>query len=68
MKVTETKVQSIVITEVERLDPIRVMAENYEPGRGRITITCYGKAWTSFWPAMGATPYRRFSFVYRMTT
>ncbi|CUZ48440.1 hypothetical protein [Serratia marcescens] len=39
MKVTETKVLSIEITEVERLDPIRVMAENYEPGKGRITIT-----------------------------
>lgn len=60
MKVTETKVQSFEITEVERLDPIRVMAENYEPGRGRITITCYGKAWTSFWPAMGGDTVQQF--------
>lgn len=60
MKITETKVQSLEITEVERLDPIRVMAENYEPGRGRITITCYGKAWTSFWPAMGGDTVQQF--------
>ncbi|QDL32411.1 hypothetical protein [Serratia liquefaciens] len=60
MKVTETKVQSLEITEVERLDPIRVMAENYEPGRGRITITCYGKAWTSAWFAMGGDTVQAF--------
>lgn len=60
MKVTETKVLSIEITEVERLDPIRVMAENYVPGKGRITITCFGKAWTSFWPAMGGDTVQQF--------
>lgn len=60
MKVTETKVQSLEITEVERLDPIRVMAENYEPGRGLITITCYGKAWTAFWPGMGGDTVQQF--------
>lgn len=60
MKVTETKVQSIEITEVERLDPIRVMAENYGPGQGRITITCYGKAWTSAWFAMGGDTVQAF--------
>lgn len=60
MKITETKVQSLEITEVERLDPIRVMAENYEPGRGRITITCYGKAWTAFWPSMSGDSVQQF--------
>lgn len=60
MKVTETKVQSLEITEVERLDPIRVMAENYEAGQGRITITCYGKAWTSAWFAMGGDTVQAF--------
>ena len=60
MKVTETKVLSIEITEVERLDPIRVMAENYEPGQGRITITCYGKAWTSAWFAMNGDSVQQF--------
>jgi len=60
MKITETKVQSLEITDVERLDPIRVMAENYEPGRGRITITCYGKAWTAFWPSMSGDSVQQF--------
>ena len=60
MKITETKVQSLEINEVESLDPIRVMAENYEPGQGRITITCYGKAWTSAWFAMGGDTVQQF--------
>lgn len=39
------------------LDPITVFLKDYEPGRGEITITCYGDAfggsWTNFWGAMG---------------
>lgn len=53
MKIETTEVLSFTITEVEGLDPVRVMIENYEPGEGRITITCYGKAWTGAWFAMG---------------
>lgn len=43
MSVTVEKIDvlSFVITGAERLDPVRVMIENYEPGKGRITITCY---------------------------
>ena len=54
MSVTVEKIDvlSFVITGAERLDPVRVMIENYEPGKGRITITCYGKAWTAAWITM----------------
>ncbi|EJT4818440.1 hypothetical protein [Citrobacter freundii] len=41
MKVERIDVLSFMLTEIERLDPVRVMIENYEPGKGRITITCY---------------------------
>ncbi|ENA1584359.1 hypothetical protein ABFW48_003508, partial [Salmonella enterica] len=53
MKVEKIDVLSFVLTDLERLDPVRVMIENYEPGKGRVTITCYGKAWTAAWFAMG---------------
>ncbi|ECD3753445.1 hypothetical protein E0S44_14755 [Salmonella enterica subsp. enterica serovar Orion] len=53
MTVEKINVLSFIITGAERLDPVRVMIENYEPGKGRITITCYGKAWTAAWFAMG---------------
>jgi len=27
--------------------------EDFGDGKGRVTITCYGEAWTAYWPAMG---------------
>lgn len=53
-------VLSFTITGAERLDPVRVMIENYEPGKGRITVTCYGKAWTGAWFAMGGDSVQEF--------
>lgn len=52
MKLTETKVLSLEISELRDFDPIRIMTENYGPGRGRITISCESRAWTSAWYAM----------------
>ena len=46
-------VRKIKITELERLDPITVYIEDLSPGRGKITVECYGRTWSSFWPAMG---------------
>ena len=53
MKVTTSTIKQIKITEVPRLDPIDVMLEDIEPGKGRIVIRCYTKAWTAYWGAMG---------------
>lgn len=58
--VEKTDVLSFIISGVERLDPVRVMIENYEPGRGRITVTCSGKAWTGSWFAMGGDSVQEF--------
>lgn len=41
------------IMQSHRLDPIRVTLDDIEPGRGRITVECYGRAWASYWGAMG---------------
>lgn len=53
LTVEKNNVLSLTITGAERLDPIRVMIENYEPGKGRVTVTCCGQAWTGAWFAMG---------------
>ncbi|WP_313129473.1 hypothetical protein [Pseudescherichia vulneris] len=58
--VEKINVLSFIITGAERLDPVRVMIENYEPGKGRITITCYGQAWTGAWFAMGGDSVQEF--------
>ncbi|MHB2214252.1 hypothetical protein ACX64P_12475 [Raoultella ornithinolytica] len=60
MKVEKSDVLAFTISDVERLDPVRVMIENYEPGKGRITITCFGKAWTGAWLAMGGDTVQEF--------
>ena len=60
MKVEKSDVLAFTISDVERLDPVRVMIENYEPGKGRITVTCFGKAWTGAWFAMGGDTVQEF--------
>lgn len=41
------------LTDLDRLDPVTVYLENFEPGRGKITITCFRKSWSAGWTAMG---------------
>lgn len=52
MKIKQSEITQLVITDVPSLDPVKVMIENIQPGVGNITITCFGKSWTSFWGAM----------------
>lgn len=53
MKVVESTINKIEISEVKGLDPISVICENTAPGKGKVTVTCYGESWTSFWNAIG---------------
>ncbi|NDI85095.1 hypothetical protein [Undibacterium crateris] len=53
VNVTTSTIKKLKITEVVRLDPIDVMLEDTEPGKGRIVICCYTKAWTASWGCMG---------------
>lgn len=53
MIVKKEMVQKLTISDVSGLDPIAVYLEDQGTGQGKITITCYGQAWTSFWGAMG---------------
>lgn len=62
MKIETEQVTCIRLNDLheERLDPIEVILKNYEPGRGEITIKCYGKAWTSFWGSMSGKSVEEF--------
>lgn len=51
--VTKTDVLAFTITGADRLDPVRVVIENIEPGRGLLTVTCFGKSWNAGWGSMG---------------
>ena len=48
------------IPRAASLDPIIVYFEDSAPGKGRITIACYGDAWTGAWGAMGNRTVRQF--------
>jgi hypothetical protein len=63
MKLTSKTCQMIVIDDVmkdHRLDPIRVITENLEPGKGRIIIVCFNAAWVGYWGAMGGQTVEQF--------
>ncbi|MDW1507478.1 hypothetical protein R7D97_25140 [Vibrio sp. Vb5031] len=53
MNLEETLIKRIRVTDVENLDPVTIMLEDFEPGKGKIVIECWGRSWSSFWPAMG---------------
>jgi hypothetical protein len=53
MKIDKEMVQKIMISDIKGLDPIAVYLEDQGKGCGKITITCYGQSWTSYWGAMG---------------
>lgn len=53
MKVEKSDVLAFTISEVERLDPVRVVIENISPGKGLLTITCFGRSWNGSWGSMG---------------
>lgn len=53
MNITETKVTKLTVTGLENLDPINIFLEDFNHGQGRLTIECFGQAWSDYWPAMG---------------
>lgn len=53
MNVIEKQATLLRISDVDGLDPIDVVLQDYGPGKGEISIACYGKAWTAYWGGMG---------------
>lgn len=53
MKIETSTVKKLVISDLERLDPITVFLEDLDPRQGKATITCYNESWTSYWGGMG---------------
>lgn len=51
--ISEKTLPMLLIEGSDALDPIRVILEDLEPGRGRMIIVCWDAAWTGYWGAMG---------------
>lgn len=60
MQIESVESTTLLITQIEEFDPVTVHLENYAPGKGGITIECYGKAWSSKWPAMSGRRIEQF--------
>ncbi|OUL59225.1 hypothetical protein [Pseudoalteromonas ulvae] len=52
MNIAHSTINKILITDAKNLDPITVIIDDYEAGKGEITIKCYGQAWTAYWGGM----------------
>lgn len=61
MKVTKSLVESILVEDIPRLDPITIMVNNLGEGQAEVTIKCYDKSWTAYWGSMGGTVEEFFS-------
>lgn len=53
MNISESTARKIVISGVPNLDAVAVYLEDFGPGAGKITITCFSECWSSFWGSMG---------------
>jgi len=60
MKCTESKVTKLLITDVKGLDPLTVFLENYEPGKGKLTLEIYGESYSAYWGGMGGGTLEQF--------
>ncbi len=61
MVIDKLNVDALLITGAKALDPVRVIIEDIEPGKGRIVIVCFDRAWTGYWGGMGkSSNIRRF--------
>ena|ERR1017187_41914 len=55
-----TIVTLLEIPEQVEIDSIRVYWHNIEPGKGYVTITCWGCAWNSYFGSMSGKSIQQF--------
>lgn len=60
MRIEAATVEAFTIYDANRLDPVLVMLQDLEPGKGRIVIECYGESWSTYFSAMGPVDIRQF--------
>lgn len=56
MKIITTTITKYELIGIDHLDPITIILEDLGPRTGRLTISCYGEAWTAYWGGMGERP------------
>lgn len=60
MRVELSKTDTMTVRDAQALDPVTVFLQDFGAGRGRITIECYGRAWSTFFGNYGSENLRAF--------
>lgn len=60
MKVENSTVQKLKITDIGNLDVINVFFEDYALHKGKVTIESVGDAWSYFWCSTGCATIKEF--------
>ncbi|PUB80892.1 MAG: hypothetical protein DBP02_19810 [gamma proteobacterium symbiont of Ctena orbiculata] len=60
MNIENRQTKTYILTDLDSLDPVTVYVTNYEPGRGKVVVECFGKAWAYFWGSMGELTLQQF--------
>lgn len=53
MKIEQTQIRKLRLTNVPGLDPIDLFVEDTGAASGKITVTCFGASWTAYWGNTG---------------
>ncbi|MGM0562801.1 MAG: hypothetical protein ACQES2_00585 [Pseudomonadota bacterium] len=60
MNTEKRNTETYILTDLEGLDAVTVYATNYDLGRGKLVIECFGEAWAHYWGAMGERTLQEF--------
>lgn len=60
MRVTETQVTKLTIAGAKNLDTVHAILEDTGAGAGKLTLECFGDAWSHYWSSMGPRTAREF--------
>ena len=60
MNISPSKAEVFTISDVKDLDLVTVFIQDLGPGRGKLTVECYGHAWSTYWGGMGDQTVRQF--------
>jgi len=53
MNIKSATVTKMTVTDIPNLDPVNVFVEEYSANSGKITMECFGDAWSYYWGSIG---------------
>ncbi|MEW7987911.1 MAG: hypothetical protein AB2799_19160 [Candidatus Thiodiazotropha sp.] len=49
MNIEKRRTETYILTNLGTLDPVTVYVTNYQQGKGKIVIECFGDVWANYW-------------------